>query len=213
MQNQIRSIGTFSLREALKLDAINGTMTAVATVLAAHDRRIPSQAHLWPAKDEADAELRRAVAYRHGCVFVDSEYLVGPEGAIDLVRCEQSYAFYFASIWCHAQASKKLTRDELSHVTLRVAQVVAARAAAMFGATASKMRIVTDAFSEMGVEARLPSLEPVEPHGKREASVGAAVIACINAACDAIDEKPDAAEPNPASDATKARAPYLRLVK
>jgi hypothetical protein len=109
-------------------------------------------------------------------------------------------------------SKKRFTKPERAHVTLMTARAVAARAATLFGAKVAAMRVVAEAFDSMGVECRLPSLEPRAPQNEKEAAVFAAVTRAIDEVCDRIDEAP--ALPDPVtSRAVKAGVPYLRLVK
>lgn len=207
---QLRSIGTLSLREALRTDSGTSTGAALAAVFAAHGHDLHVRAHHWPAEDDVDAELRRAVAYRHGCLVVDDEYLLGPEGAIDLARCEQSYSFFRVTIAsCVAASPKRLTKGERAHMTRVAARFIASAARTMFGGGA-QVEAAAKALSGMGATVSLPSCDLRETRGEKEAAVSAALLLALGPAIQQADAVvPAVTVVKPAV----RQVPYLRLVR
>lgn len=207
MKNHLRVVSDISIRDAMKTD--DGTGTAMAAALDAHGQALRVQAHHWPAEDDVDAELRRAVAYRHGCLVADDEYLLGAEGAVDLARCEQSYSFFRATIAARADASpKRLTKSERAHVTLAAARYIAVKAQEM--CPASRIEDVAKVFRGMGAAVSLPSFELCVPPGANEMFVAVTLVSELELAIRQADVVAPVAVP---AKPTARQAPYLRLVK
>ena len=196
----IRS-GTRTTRDTMKADA-NNKGTATATLVG-----IPLRVHRWLALDEADAELRRAVAFRHGCVTADGAYLLGVTGDIDLARCEQTYGAVVGTVAAHSRSpGVRLTKAERAYLTLVAAQFVATDAAIMYGARSQNMANVTTLLMKFGAESRMPADTLRTPVSQREAHAAGRLNATLRQMFDAVPRAPEA-------ETTRAKGSHLRLVR
>lgn len=211
MQNHARKITPLTLLAAFALDANSGTGEATQDFFVVRGRHFPAVPLHWPADDAADAELRRAIAYRHCVVFANNTYLVTAEGAADFARCEQTRSFCRATIEACARG-KRLSKTERANVTLMVAKSIATAAEKILGATHG-VTLATRLLNDAGAEARLPSTAPVAPQNTKASDVGAAAVTIIQEACNAVDSAQAAIEAAAQAPVSALKGSHLRLVK
>lgn len=211
MQNCAHKVSPLTLLAAFALDADSGTGEATTDFLLARDMRFQAIPFRWPADDAADAELRRAIAYRHCVVFANDTYLVTADGAADLARCEQTRSFCCATIEATARG-KRLSKAERANVTLMVAQGIASAAEKMLGPTHGVV-VATRLLNDAGAAAHLPSTAPVEPQSVKASGVGATAVAVIQAACSTVDGTVATTEAAVQASVAAPKGSHLRLVQ
>lgn len=210
----------------MKQDADHGGGDAMRVLLRSIGHHAPSSAYSWPASDELDADLRRAIAYRYGCVMVDDAFLVGTDGPVNLAQCEQTYSFVRSIIGtCIAAHGGRAKKSEREQVTRMVAQVLVRSATSLYGDRTSHIDSAIYGFAALGAKAVIPSADLRAPVGAMETSAGRAAAAIVKASCDEADaafEFKDAnagsgpdigATPQKNGRKPKVDVPYLQLVK
>jgi hypothetical protein len=217
MKNQARTAGTSPIHRALKADAKNGATFHTKALLIEQGCFTEATVHDWASTGGADADLRRAIALRHQCVFVDDKYAVDRYGADQIKRCAQSYDVVRAIVdACVASHDTRLTSAERDQMTLMAAQCIADMAIEALPTAWFDMRRLADALTELGAEAYVPDATMRAPRGPREIAVGKRIVDAVRKACESVDGKTAAAyDGAPRKGGRKARidVPYLQLVK
>lgn len=221
MKTNTSSDLSFTFRDAMTRDAMRGSGDAMRLILAAIGHTPQASAYRWPGVGALDADLRRAVAFRHGCLFVDDTFLVGSNGQVDLDRCEQTHDFVCETIdSCLAERGVRATKSMREYVTRAVMQYMVRKALTMFNGARLIRRAAAD-FSSLGVDVSIPGDALRDPQNATESAVAAAAVALVQESCDTADSavlssaaaEAVRAQPQKTDRAAKTNVSHLRLVK
>jgi hypothetical protein len=211
-------------------DAKSGDRTMAE--LAPLGSKIQLRLYHWPATDEADAELRRAAAYRHGCFTADDEFLVGSADPADFDRCAMSYDAFAASVaFCGKAQRGRQAKSSREYLTLVAAQFVTMEIVTKRDGKRCGADTMSTIFGFLGVDSRTPSREVRAPLDAREESAVNELLAALRVTCGNATDVASRLPSAPSAPATTAsgaevpaiaksvspkpriNVPHLRLVK